>query len=356
MAESNGNGTNVGRVEQVTGVVIDAVFPDGLPEIFSAVTIETSAGDNDGESAVLVCEVQQHLGDDRVRAVAMDATDGIERGAVVKDTGGPITVPVGDITLGRIFNLLGEPIDNGEEIGEVERWPIHRPAPKASDLTPTQEILETGIKVIDLLAPYAKGGKVGLFGGAGVGKTVLIQELIRNIAEEHSGLSAFVGVGERSREGNDLWLEMKESGVIDKTMLVFGQMNEPPGARLRVALSGLTMAEYYREQGGQDVLLFIDNIFRFVQAGSEVSALLGRMPSAVGYQPTLETEMGGLQERITSTDRGSVTSIQAVYVPADDYTDPAPASVFAHLNATTALSRSISEKGMYPAVDALEST
>jgi len=357
MAESNGsNGTNQGRVEQVTGVVIDAVFPEHLPEIFSAVTIETSGGDNDGESAVLVCEVQQHLGDDRVRAVAMDATDGIERGALVTDTGGPITVPVGDVTLGRIFNLLGEPIDNGEELGEVERWPIHRPAPKASDLTPTQEMLETGIKVIDLLAPYAKGGKVGLFGGAGVGKTVLIQELIRNIAEEHSGLSAFVGVGERSREGNDLWLEMKESGVIDKTMLVFGQMNEPPGARLRVALSGLTMAEYYREQGGQDVLLFIDNIFRFVQAGSEVSALLGRMPSAVGYQPTLETEMGGLQERITSTDRGSVTSIQAVYVPADDYTDPAPASVFAHLNATTALSRSISEKGIYPAVDPLDST
>jgi F-type H+/Na+-transporting ATPase subunit beta len=355
MAESNGvNGTNTGRVEQVTGVVIDAVFPDKLPEIFSAVTIETGAGD--GESAALVCEVQQHLGDDRVRAVAMDATDGIERGAVVTDTGGPITVPVGDATLGRIFNLLGETIDNGPELGDGERWPIHRPAPKASDLTPTQEILETGIKVIDLLAPYAKGGKVGLFGGAGVGKTVLIQELIRNIAEEHSGLSAFVGVGERSREGNDLWLEMKESGVLEKTMLVFGQMNEPPGARLRVALSGLTMAEYYREQGGQDVLLFIDNIFRFVQAGSEVSALLGRMPSAVGYQPTLETEMGGLQERITSTDRGSVTSIQAVYVPADDYTDPAPASVFAHLNATTALSRSISEKGIYPAVDPLDST
>jgi F-type H+-transporting ATPase subunit beta len=354
MAESNGNGSNVGRVEQVTGVVIDAVFPDHLPEIFSAVTIETDAGD--GESAVLVCEVQQHLGDDRVRAVAMDATDGIARGAVVTDTGGPITVPVGDATLGRIFNLLGEPIDNGPAVETEERWPIHRPAPKASDLTPTQEILETGIKVIDLLAPYAKGGKVGLFGGAGVGKTVLIQELIRNIAEEHSGLSAFVGVGERSREGNDLWLEMKESGVLEKTMLVFGQMNEPPGARLRVALSGLTMAEYYREQGGQDVLLFIDNIFRFVQAGSEVSALLGRMPSAVGYQPTLETEMGGLQERITSTDRGSVTSIQAVYVPADDYTDPAPASVFAHLNATTALSRSISEKGIYPAVDPLDST
>ncbi|MFL5833133.1 MAG: F0F1 ATP synthase subunit beta [Solirubrobacterales bacterium] len=357
MAESNGsNGTNVGRVEQVTGVVIDAVFPDELPEIFSAVTIETSGGDNDGESAVLVCEVQQHLGDDRVRAVAMDATDGIERGAVVTDTGGPITVPVGDATLGRIFNLLGEPIDNGPELEEGERWPIHRPAPKASDLTPTQEILETGIKVIDLLAPYAKGGKVGLFGGAGVGKTVLIQELIRNIAEEHSGLSAFVGVGERSREGNDLWLEMKESGVIDKTMLVFGQMNEPPGARLRVALSGLTMAEYYREQGGQDVLLFIDNIFRFVQAGSEVSALLGRMPSAVGYQPTLETEMGELQERITSTDRGSVTSIQAVYVPADDYTDPAPATTFAHLDSTIRLERSIAELGIYPAVDPLTST
>jgi len=321
----------------------------------NAVKIEM-AGDGDNEPTELVCEVQQHLGDDRVRTVAMDATDGLQRGDKVVDTGGPITVPVGDATLGRIFNLLGEPIDNGPEIEAGERWPIHRPAPKASDLTPTQEILETGIKVIDLLAPYAKGGKVGLFGGAGVGKTVLIQELIRNIAEEHEGLSAFCGVGERSREGNDLWLEMKESGVIDKTMLVFGQMNEPPGARLRVALSGLTMAEYYREQGGQDVLLFIDNIFRFVQAGSEVSALLGRMPSAVGYQPTLETEMGGLQERITSTERGSVTSIQAVYVPADDYTDPAPASVFAHLNATTALSRSISEKGIYPAVDPLDST
>jgi F-type H+-transporting ATPase subunit beta len=356
MAESNGaNGSNVGRVEQVTGVVVDAVFPDNLPEIYSAVTIETS-GEGDGEPTQLVCEVQQHLGDDRVRTVAMDATDGIQRGDKVIDTGGPITVPVGDVTLGRIFNLLGEPIDEGDEVGETERWPIHRSAPEASDLTPTQEILETGIKVIDLLAPYAKGGKVGLFGGAGVGKTVLIQELIRNIAEEHSGLSAFCGVGERSREGNDLWLEMKESGVIDKTMLVFGQMNEPPGARLRVALSGLTMAEYYREQGGQDVLLFIDNIFRFVQAGSEVSALLGRMPSAVGYQPTLETEMGGLQERITSTSRGSVTSIQAVYVPADDLTDPAPASVFAHLNATTTLSRAISEKGIYPAVDPLDST
>src|ERR1700754_3141891 len=355
MAESNGsNGSNVGRVEQVTGVVIDVVFPDQLPEIYSAVTIEAPGGD--GETTQLVCEVQQHLGDDRIRAVAMDATDGLARGTKVVDTGGPITVPVGEVVLGRIFNLLGDPIDGGDEGGGEERWPIHRPAPSVEDLTPTREILETGIKVIDLLAPYAKGGKVGLFGGAGVGKTVLIQELIRNIAEEHEGLSAFCGVGERSREGNDLWLEMKESGVLDRTVLVFGQMNEPPGARMRVALSGLTMAEYFREEGGQDVLLFIDNIFRFVQAGSEVSALLGRMPSAVGYQPTLETEMGGLQERITSTDRGSVTSIQAVYVPADDYTDPAPASVFAHLNATTALSRAISEKGIYPAVDPLDST
>src|SRR6187200_2325608 len=353
MAESNG--TNVGRVEQVTGVVVDAVFSEKLPEIYSALQIEM-AGDENREAQQLVCEVQQHLGDDRVRAVAMDATDGLQRGDEVIDTGAPISVPVGDATLGRIFNLLGDPIDNGPAVEAEERWPIHRPAPEASDLAPTQEVLETGIKVIDLLAPYAKGGKVGLFGGAGVGKTVLIQELIRSIAEEHEGLSAFCGVGERSREGNDLWLEMKESGVIDKTMLVFGQMNEPPGARLRVALSGLTMAEYFRQQGGQDVLLFIDNIFRFVQAGSEVSALLGRMPSAVGYQPTLETEMGGLQERITSTDRGSVTSIQAVYVPADDYTDPAPASVFAHLNATTALSRGISEKGIYPAVDPLDSS
>ena len=304
----------------------------------------------------LTLEVQQHLGDDRVRAVAMDATDGLQRGDDVIDTGGPISVPVGENTLGRIFNLLGEPIDDAGDVETEERWPIHRAAPTVEDLAPAQEILETGIKVIDLLAPYAKGGKVGLFGGAGVGKTVLIQELIRSIAEEHEGLSAFCGVGERSREGNDLWLEMKESGVIDKTMLVFGQMNEPPGARLRVALSGLTMAEYFREQGGQDVLLFIDNIFRFVQAGSEVSALLGRMPSAVGYQPTLETEMGELQERISSTSKGSVTSIQAVYVPADDLTDPAPASVFAHLNATTTLSRSISEKGIYPAVDPLDST
>jgi F-type H+-transporting ATPase subunit beta len=286
----------------------------------------------------------------------MDATDGLARGAKVVDTGGPITVPVGDQVLGRIFNLLGDPIDEAGDVETEERWPIHRPAPSVEDLTPTREIFETGIKVVDLLAPYAKGGKVGLFGGAGVGKTVLIQELINNIAQEHGGLSAFCGVGERSREGNDLWLEMTESGVIDKTMLVFGQMNEPPGARMRVALSGLTMAEYFREQGGQDVLLFIDNIFRFVQAGSEVSALLGRMPSQVGYQPTLETEMGQLQERITSTRQGSVTSVQAIYVPADDLTDPAPASVFAHLNATTTLSRAISEKGIYPAVDPLDST
>ena len=358
MAESSTEGSskqNVGTIEQVTGVVVDALFPDELPEIYTALTIDLQRG-GDEDSTVLVCEVQQHLGDDRVRAVAMDATDGLRRGQQVVDTGGPITVPVGDATLGRIFNLLGEVIDQGDEVEADTRWPIHRPAPEVEDLTPTQEILETGIKVVDLLAPYAKGGKVGLFGGAGVGKTVLIQELIRNIGEEHEGLSAFCGVGERSREGNDLWLEMKESGVIDRTMLVFGQMNEPPGARLRVALSGLTMAEYFREQGGQDVLLFIDNIFRFVQAGSEVSALLGRMPSAVGYQPTLETEMGELQERITSTKQGSVTSVQAIYVPADDLTDPAPASVFAHLNATTTLSRAISEKGIYPAVDPLDST
>src|SRR5512134_3382830 len=347
--------TNAGTVEQVTGVVIDVVFPDHIPEIFSALEIEIPAEGGRTEDR-LVCEVQQHLGDDRVRTIAMDATDGIQRGAKVVDTGGPISVPVGRATLGRIFNLLGEPIDEGGDVNADDRWPIHRPAPEVEDLTPSQEILETGIKVVDLLAPYAKGGKVGLFGGAGVGKTVLIQELIRNIAEEHEGLSAFCGVGERSREGNDLWLEMKESGVIDKTMLVFGQMNEPPGARLRVALSGLTMAEYFREQGGQDVLLFIDNIFRFVQAGSEVSALLGRMPSAVGYQPTLETEMGDLQERITSTRNGSVTSVQAIYVPADDLTDPAPAASFAHLDATTVLSRSISEKGIYPAVDPLDST
>jgi F-type H+/Na+-transporting ATPase subunit beta len=356
------DGENVGRIEEIQGVVIEAVFPDELPEINTALVIrrqdnpEEAEGVSAGTGNVLVCEVQQHLGDDRVRAVAMDTTDGLARGTEVVDTGGPISVPVGDVTLGRIFNLLGETIDQGDAIADdVERWPIHREAPDVESLTPTTEMFETGIKVVDLLAPYAKGGKIGLFGGAGVGKTVLIQELINNLAQEHGGLSAFCGVGERSREGNDLWLEMKESGVIDKTMLVFGQMNEPPGARMRVALSGLTMAEYYREQG-QDVLLFIDNIFRFVQAGSEVSALLGRMPSQVGYQPTLETEMGQLQERITSTRQGSVTSVQAIYVPADDLTDPAPASVFAHLNATTVLSRSISEKGIYPAVDPLDST
>jgi F-type H+/Na+-transporting ATPase subunit beta len=347
--------SHFGTVEEVQGVVVEAVFPGDLPEINHALEIEMDSADGDGKRR-LVLEVQQLLGDDRVRAVAMDSTDGLSRGTRVRDTGGPITVPVGRATLGRLFNLLGDPIDEAGEVDVEERWPIHRPAPSVENLTPTRELLETGIKVIDLLAPYAKGGKVGLFGGAGVGKTVLIQELIRNIAEEHEGLSAFCGVGERSREGNDLWLEMTESGVIDKTMLVFGQMNEPPGARMRVALSGLTMAEYFREQGGQDVLLFIDNIFRFVQAGSEVSALLGRMPSQVGYQPTLETEMGQLQERITSTRQGSVTSIQAIYVPADDLTDPAPASVFAHLNATTTLSRAIAEQGIYPAVDPLDST
>src|SRR6266540_2336606 len=349
------NGNNTGTVEQVTGVVIDVVFPDEIPEIFTALKIEVPPEESRTELN-LICEVQQHLGDGRVRAIAMDATDGIRRGDKVTDTGGPITVPVGNETLGRIFNLLGEPIDEGGDVQVQERWPIHRRAPEVEDLAPSQEILETGIKVVDLLAPYAKGGKVGLFGGAGVGKTVIIMELINNIATKHGGLSAFCGVGERTREGNELYLEMQESGVIDKTMMVFGQMNEPPGARFRVALSGLTMAEYFRESGGQDVLLFIDNIFRFVQAGSEVSALLGRMPSAVGYQPTLETEMGELQERITSTRQGSVTSVQAIYVPADDLTDPAPASVFAHLNATTVLSRSISEKGIYPAVDPLDST
>ena len=353
---------NVGQIEEIQGVVIEAVFHDHLPAINNAITVKRASGAEEeaGIAArvddLLVCEVQQHLGDDRVRAVAMDTTDGIARGAEVIDTGAPITVPVGEATLGRIFNLLGEPIDLGPEMPKgIERRAIHQDAPPVEQLTTTTEMFETGIKVVDLLAPYAKGGKVGLFGGAGVGKTVIIQELIHNLAKEHGGLSAFCGVGERSREGNDLWLEMKESGVLEKTMLVFGQMNEPPGARMRVALSGLTMAEYFRDQG-QDVLLFIDNIFRFVQAGSEVSALLGRMPSQVGYQPTLETEMGQLQERITSTRTGSVTSIQAIYVPADDLTDPAPASVFAHLNATTTLSRQIAEKGIYPAVDPLDST
>jgi len=358
MAQSNGK--NVGRIEEIRGVVIDAVFHDRLPEINHAIVVERPPVQKELSSEqgsnLLYCEVQQHLGDDRVRAVAMDTTDGLARGMEVIDTGAPISVPVGRKTLGRIFNLLGEPIDSGEPLGEgIERRSIHQPAPSVQELKAQPEMFETGIKVIDLLAPYAKGGKVGLFGGAGVGKTVIIQELIHNLAKQHGGLSAFCGVGERSREGNDLWLEMKASGVLDKTILVFGQMNEPPGARMRVALSGLTMVEYFRDQG-QDVLLFIDNIFRFVQAGSEVSALLGRMPSQVGYQPTLESEMGALQERITSTKTGSITSVQAVYVPADDITDPAPASVFAHLNATTVLSRSIAEKGLYPAVDPLEST
>ena len=345
---------NVGKVAEIRGVVVDAVFPVRLPAIYNALRIQVPEAD--GRPAIdLIAEVQQHLGDDTVRAVAMDSTDGIPRGADVLDTGEAITVPVGEQTLGRLFNVLGDTIDRREELEIKERWPIHRDPPTFESLKPTLEIFETGIKVVDLLAPYVKGGKVGLFGGAGVGKTVLIQELIRNIAEEHSGLSVFCGVGERTREGNDLYIEMTESGVIDKTALVYGQMNEPPGARLRVGLSGLTMAEYFREQG-QDVLVFIDNIFRFVQAGSEVSALLGRMPSAVGYQPTLATEMGQLQERITSTQRGSITSVQAIYVPADDLTDPAPANTFAHLDATTVLSRAISEQGLYPAVDPLDSS
>ncbi|MFY9488252.1 MAG: F0F1 ATP synthase subunit beta [Solirubrobacterales bacterium] len=346
----------IGKIEEIQGVVIDIHFDDGLPEIYNALEVEVP-GSEGREGFTLTLEVQQHLGDDRVRTIAMDATDGLVRGAEVRDLGGPIQVPVGEATLGRIFNVLGDTIDSGDQIaGDVQKNPIHANAPTVEELSPTREMFETGIKVIDLLAPYAKGGKIGLFGGAGVGKTVLIQELINNLAQEHGGLSAFCGVGERTREGNDLFLEMTESGVIDKTMMVFGQMNEPPGARLRVALTGLTMAEYFRDVEERDVLLFVDNIFRFVQAGSEVSALMGRMPSQVGYQPTLETEMGQLQERITSTRKGSVTSVQAIYVPADDLTDPAPASVFAHLNATTTLSRSISEKGIYPAVDPLDST
>jgi F-type H+/Na+-transporting ATPase subunit beta len=345
--------TEVGHVVEIRGVVIDAVFTGELPGINNALHIAIPAVE-DREAGTLVAEVQQHLGDDRVRAVAMDSTDGLARGLEVTDTGGPISVPVGDQTLGRLWNVLGEPIDKKEAPKDVERWPIHRDPPSFRDLSPTVEIFETGIKVIDLIAPYVKGGKVGLFGGAGVGKTVLIQELIHNVAREHGGVSVFAGVGERTREGNDLMIEMTESEVIDKVALVYGQMNEPPGARLRVGLSGLTMAEYFRDQG-QDVLLFIDNIFRFVQAGSEVSALLGRMPSAVGYQPTLATEMGQLQERITSTRTGSVTSVQAIYVPADDLTDPAPANTFAHLDATTVLSRAIVEMGIYPAVDPLDS-
>ena len=341
---------NIGKVVQVIGPVLDIRFQDGqLPELLSAIEIQN--GDRK-----IVAEVAQHIGDNVARCVSMNATDGMVRGLDAVDTGGPITVPVGDKCLGRIFNLLGQPIDEKPAPEDVERWPIHRQPPSFEEQETSTEILETGIKVVDLIAPYAKGGKIGLFGGAGVGKTVLIMELINNVAKQHGGLSVFAGVGERTREGNDLYNEMQESGVINKTALVYGQMNEPPGARMRVALSGLTMAEYFRDRENQDVLLFIDNIFRFTQAGSEVSALLGRMPSAVGYQPTLATEMGALQERITSTKKGSITSVQAVYVPADDLTDPAPATTFAHLDATTVLSRAISSLGIYPAVDPLEST
>ena len=341
---------NVGTVDQVIGPVLDIKFEDGqLPQLLNAV--EVRSGDRR-----IVAEVAQHIGDDVVRCIAMSSTDGLVRGTEAVDTGSPITVPVGEKCLGRIFNLLGEPVDNQPAPENVERWPIHRNPPSYDEQETSTEMLETGIKVVDLIAPYAKGGKIGLFGGAGVGKTVLIMELINNVAKEHGGLSVFTGVGERTREGNDLYYEMKESGVLSKTALVYGQMNEPPGARMRVGLSGLTMAEYFRDREGQDVLLFIDNIFRFTQAGSEVSALLGRMPSAVGYQPTLATEMGALQERITSTKRGSITSVQAVYVPADDLTDPAPATTFAHLDATTVLSRAIASLGIYPAVDPLEST
>ena len=341
---------NIGIVTQVIGPVLDIKFDDGhLPELLNAIEINY-------KDRKIVLEVAQHIGDNVVRCIAMSSTDGLPRGIEAVDTGAPISVPVGKETLGRVFNLLGEPIDNLENPKVEEHWPIHRPAPAYDEQESATEIFETGIKVVDLICPYAKGGKIGLFGGAGVGKTVLIMELINNIAKQHGGLSVFTGVGERTREGNDLYNEMKESGVLNKTALVYGQMNEPPGARMRVGLSGLTMAEYFRDREGQDVLLFIDNIFRFTQAGSEVSALLGRMPSAVGYQPTLATEMGALQERITSTKRGSITSIQAVYVPADDLTDPAPATTFAHLDATTVLSRNIASLGIYPAVDPLDSS
>lgn len=342
---------NVGKIVSIVGVVLDVKFENeqSLPNLLNALVIKL--GDQE-----IVAEVAQHIGDDTVRCIAMSATDGLVRGMEVIDTGKPIAVPVGDKTLGRIFNVLGEPVDGFEAPKDAPRDPIHRPAPEFNEIAGSAEILETGIKVVDLLAPYLKGGKIGLFGGAGVGKTVLIQELINNVAKQHGGISVFSGVGERTREGNDLYFEMKESGVLNKTALVFGQMNEPPGARMRIALSGLTMAEYFRDKENQDVLLFIDNIFRFTQAGSEVSALLGRMPSAVGYQPTLATEMGALQERITSTKQGSITSVQAVYVPADDLTDPAPATTFTHLDAKTVLSRSIASLGIYPAVDPLEST
>ncbi len=339
-----------GIIRRVIGPVVDVQFPSGkMPDIYNAIEVKL-------EDRKVVMEAVQHIGDNSVRCISLFSTDGLSRGCTAVDTGAPIKMPVGDATLGRMFNVVGEPIDGQGPVNAEEYMPIHRQAPAFTDIAPSTEILETGIKVVDLLAPYSKGGKIGLFGGAGVGKTVLIMELIRNVAYEHGGYSVFAGVGERSREGNDLWHEMTESGVINKTALVFGQMNEPPGARLRVPLSGLTIAENFRDESGQDVLLFIDNIFRFTQAGSEVSALLGRMPSAVGYQPTLATEMGSLQERITSTRNGSVTSVQAIYVPADDLTDPAPATAFAHLDATTVLSRSISELGIYPAVDPLEST
>ncbi|EST12388.1 F0F1 ATP synthase subunit beta [Sporolactobacillus laevolacticus] len=348
---------NKGYVTQVLGAVVDVKFERGnLPEIYNALTVNYKAQSSNEADIHLTLEVALHLGDDSVRTIAMDSTDGLVRGMETIDTGAPISVPVGDATLGRVFNVLGEAIDGKPVDSEVEKHAIHRDPPKFAELSTKTEVLETGIKVIDLLTPYIKGGKIGLFGGAGVGKTVLIQELIHNIAEEHGGVSVFAGVGERTREGNDLYFEMTDSGVIKKTAMVFGQMNEPPGARMRVALSGLTMAEYFRDVDGQDVLLFIDNIFRFTQAGSEVSALLGRLPSAVGYQPTLATEMGRLQERITSTKKGSVTSIQAVYVPADDYTDPAPATTFSHLDATTNLERSLTQIGIYPAVDPLAST
>ena len=341
---------NIGKIVQIIGAVVDVRFaPEHLPKLLNAIEV-----DNHGSRLVL--EVAQHIGDDVVRCIAMGTTDGLVRGADAVDTGSPIRVPVGRETLGRVFNLLGEPVDDKPAPQVKEHWAIHRDPPSYEEQTASSQVLETGIKVIDLIAPYLKGGKIGLFGGAGVGKTVLIQELINNVANQHGGISVFTGVGERTREGNDLYNEMKESGVIDKTVLVYGQMNEPPGARMRVGLSGLTMAEYFRDQEGQDVLLFIDNIFRFTQAGSEVSALLGRMPSAVGYHPTLATEMGALQERITSTTKGSITSVQAVYVPADDLTDPAPATTFAHLDATTVLSRQISSLGIYPAVDPLDST
>jgi F-type H+-transporting ATPase subunit beta len=346
---------NKGKIIAVRGPVVDVKFDEVLPNINNALEVKVSGENNHSIDIDLVLEVALHIGEGVVRCIAMDSTDGLVRGMDVIDTGAPISVPVGEATLGRMFNVLGKPIDGLDEV-EANKMPIHRDAPKLDDLTSKIEVFETGIKVIDLLAPYIKGGKIGLFGGAGVGKTVLIQELIHNVAQEHGGISVFSGVGERTREGNDLYFEMKESGVINKTAMVFGQMNEPPGARMRVALTGLTMAEHFRDKEHQDVLLFIDNIFRFTQAGSEVSALLGRMPSAVGYQPTLATEMGRLQERITSTKDGSITSIQAIYVPADDYTDPAPATTFTHLDATTNLSRKLTEEGIYPAVDPLAST